>query len=261
MTQSAKWAAEVDSLAQNSPQDFWARFDEPGTDQNEQIVRGQWDWSLQILRGPVPKFLKRTSDKTALEIGYGGGRLLAAASRYFKFVYGVDVHHSSALVEQMLIESGIRNFNLLTTDGSSIPLEKETIDFVYSFIVMMHFHDHTVFERYMSEIARVLRPGGVAQLFFGRPFSWRTWILPTWAQPMAFILESLPETFVCDVLWKGYREVPSESTGTTLMVSYRKAKEIALKNQLKIVGTGPSYYRLPEQYPRLGSQRFVTLIK
>jgi SAM-dependent methyltransferase len=261
MTQAEKWSAAVDSLASNSPQEFWSRFDEPGTDLNEQLVRGQWDMALQVLRDPVPGYLKRTSDKTALDIGYGGGRVLAAASRYFEFVYGVDVHNSSALVEKMLVENGIHNYKLFTTDGSSIPLEGETIDFVYSFIVMMHFEDHTVFERYISEIARVLRPGAVAQIFFGRPFGWRTWLLPTWLQPLAFSLESLPERLICDALWKGYREIPADSTATTLMVSYRKAKDIALKNGLKVVGTGPSYYRLPDRYPHLGTQRFVCLTK
>lgn len=92
-----KWRAAANNLAQNSPQDFWGFFDQRGKDLNEQLVRGQWDMALQILRDPAPRYLRQTTDKTALEIGYGGGRLLAAAARYFKFVYGVDVHQRSAL--------------------------------------------------------------------------------------------------------------------------------------------------------------------
>ena len=162
----------------------------------------------------------------------------------------------------MLVENGIHNYKLFTTDGNSIPVERETIDFVYSFIVMMHFEDHTLFETYMSEISRVLRPGGLAQIYIGRPFGWRTWLLPNgWLQKVAFVIERLPEFLLCDTFWQGYREVPNVSRGTTLMISYRKARDVAFKNGLRVVGTGPSYYRLPNQYPRLGTQRFMCLLK
>ena len=162
----------------------------------------------------------------------------------------------------MLDASGIHNYELLVTDGRSIPLERETIDFVYSFIVFMHFGERSVFEHYMSEIGRVLRPGGVAQIYFGRPFGYRTWSLPSgWLQRFAFALERLAEFWICDTFWNGYRESAGSSLGTTFMVSYRRAKEVAIKNGLKVVGTGPSYYRVPDQYPRLGTQRFLCLIK
>ena len=257
-----KWRLDAAVAAQKSQEDFWAFFDQQGIGLESQLVRGQWDLALHILRDPVPRYLKDTVGKTALEIGYGGGRLLAAACRYFKFVYGVDVHENSDLVGAMLREKGVNNSQLLTTDGrSEIPLQASSVDFVYSFIVFVHLEDHQVFELYLSEIFRLLRPGGVAQIYFGRPFGERTRSLPhKWLRNLAFGLEWVPEVLVYDLLRSGYREV-GETERTALRVTYKKAKQVAKSNGLKVVGTGSSYYRVPDQFPHIGSQRFICLLK
>lgn len=257
-----KWQMEVNKIAQESPDAFFSFFDGKGFDQKTQIARGQYDMVLHILRDPVLHYLKNTTEKTALEIGYGGGRLLASAVQHFKFVYGIDVHDSPALVEKMLDERCVHNYKLLKTDGRSIPVESETIDFVYSFIVLMHLGEFVIFDRYVSEIARVLRPGGIAQIYFARPFGWMTWkFSPGPLEKLARAFERLTEFFVVDLFGKGYREYPNDPLSTSLLVSYRKAKSVARKYGLEVLGTGSSYYKLPSDYPRLGTQRFLCLRK
>ena len=44
------------------------------------------DFYLSVLRHPVPMFLRDMENSVALEIGYGGGRLVNAASHLFKKV-------------------------------------------------------------------------------------------------------------------------------------------------------------------------------
>src|SRR5687768_6896345 len=57
---------------------------------------GAWDFAWHVA-GPLARHLNRsvTADggMTALEIGCGGGRLLAHAARFFPRVIGVDIHH------------------------------------------------------------------------------------------------------------------------------------------------------------------------
>ena len=91
----------------------------------------------------------------------------------FKEVIGVDIHSLSALVEEMLRAKGVSNFRLHTGSGNEIPVDAESVDFVYSHIVFLHLSRPDVLESYISETFRVLRSGGIASLYYGRPFSFR----------------------------------------------------------------------------------------
>jgi hypothetical protein len=55
-------------------------------------------------------------EKTVLEIGYGGGRILAAASRAFAMSVGVDIHDRHEIVAAEFRARGIENFSLLQCD-------------------------------------------------------------------------------------------------------------------------------------------------
>lgn len=102
----------------------------------------------------------------------------------------------------------------------------------------------------------------MAQTYFGRPFGYKACALPCrWLQNLAFALDSVLEFLRCDLLWGGYREVPGTELSRTLNVSQRKAKKVARANGLKVLGTGPSYYHLPDKYPRMGTQGFICLVK
>ncbi len=85
------------------------------------FVRGAWDFSIHVAL-PLAPYLEKTADKKVLDIGYGGGRMLAAAARHFGQAAGVDIHGESALVSEELAARGVRNCELFTTDGKTLPL-------------------------------------------------------------------------------------------------------------------------------------------
>jgi ubiquinone/menaquinone biosynthesis C-methylase UbiE len=135
---------------------------------NQSITRGFWDFTLHILTPQVCALINQPEEKTALEIGYGGGRILNAACNYFKLVIGVDIHSEQDLVRDFLHSQGKSNFLLLRTSGRTLDVDRESIDFIYSFIVLQHLPSLDVLMSYLRETYRCLKPKGVAQLYFGK---------------------------------------------------------------------------------------------
>lgn len=106
----------------------------------------------------------------SLDIGYGPGSMVFAASKYFNMALGVDVHLANEEVATELIRNGCDNFNLYIGDGKYIPIEDNSIDFIHSWTVFMHFGTVDVVKSYLAECYRVLKPGGVAVLYFARMY-------------------------------------------------------------------------------------------
>lgn len=104
----------------------------------------------------------------SLDIGYGPGSMVLAASKYFEMPMGVDVHLQKDVVTKELIRNGCDQFQLYVGDGSSIPIEDGVVDFIHSWTVFMHFGKAVVVRRYLEECYRVMKPGGVAVLYFAR---------------------------------------------------------------------------------------------
>jgi cyclopropane fatty-acyl-phospholipid synthase-like methyltransferase len=104
----------------------------------------------------------------ALEIGFGGGRLLLQASREFKQVYGVDIHNAFPISDRFLRANGATNHVLVHRDQALEKISAGSIDYVYSFIVFQHFATIDEVNFYLDLIAKVLTPDGVAHIYFGK---------------------------------------------------------------------------------------------
>jgi len=128
------------------------------------LKHGFIDFSHRIFTSDFYSILGDPRDKTALEIGFGGGRLLNAASNYFGKVVGVDIHESFDRTEEILKRAGCNNFELVHRDNIE-SIEDNSIDFVYSFIVFQHFSHWAEAEFYISQIERVLKPAGCGILY------------------------------------------------------------------------------------------------
>jgi len=199
---------------------------------------GERTFEGEILTPTVMKALGPTDNLSALEIGHGGGRILTAACSKFQHVTGIDVHRSNNPVERKLAESGFDNFVLHSTDGTSIPNETNSLDFVYSYIVLMHIPGIETFRRYIAETSRVLRPGGVAQLFYGR-YSRMSWKAR---------LRWFPA---------GYREITSAQTNhTSLVITKRTAHKLAKEAGFNVLDSGSS---LRPDGIQKGIQNYMTL--
>ena len=222
-------------------------------DKDSSFVRGSWDFMVHIAQ-PLAPYLSSPEDKVALEIGHGGGRILAAASRCFRRVIGVDVHDQNAKVEEALRERGVHNLQLFRTDGADLPIPSEEIDCVYSFIVLQHVERYTVFRRYIEETYRVLKPGGVAVLYFGRKYRWsfnRSWR----------ILYDLDRWMERWLLPDGYEEIPAGVNCTNLRVSLSHAIELARANGFTILRRMVSRRAVPDGMGLYGGQNGLVLKK
>jgi|SRR5215213_5651755 len=89
-----------------------------------------------------------------LEIGPGDCAVAFEIAGQVKKVYAIDV--SSEITKRV---APPENFELILSDGSSIPLAAESIDVAFSNQLMEHLHPDDSF-RQLENVYRVLKPGG-----------------------------------------------------------------------------------------------------
>jgi SAM-dependent methyltransferase len=244
-----------EAIAQAARQDentFFGWFDH-AQDKESSFVRGSWDFLWHIAQ-PLAPYLTQPETKTALEIGHGGGRLLAAAGRCFQFVIGVDIHDENDKVHFALRDRGIRNAQLMKTEGARLPVGREHVDCVYSFIVLQHVETYAVFERYFEETYRVLKPGGLAVLYFARRYRWSF----NRSSRLLYGLDRLLEPLL---LWKGYEELPAAVNSTNLRVSLRAAASLASAIGFEVMRALVSRRRMPDGAALYGGQHGLVLKK
>lgn len=224
---------------------FLAWFNRESAQTIEQyILRAYWDFTLHILTPAICARIADPEEKIALEIGYGGGRMINAACNYFQEIIGIDIHNEQESVAAFLHAQNKSNFRLLRTAGNTIDVDDESVDFVYSFIVLQHLPSFTTFVNYLQEVYRCLKLGGVAQLYFGR-------------------FTRLHPIYQCYYYWQGYKEthgVPPNHI--SLVVRTSKVKQVCRDIGLKVVATGTSFFLAPNGYPvQRGGQSYITLVK
>ncbi len=134
--------------------------------QNATTKNDLWEFSLRFVTPTVRRLLPEPGDAVALELGCGEGRRLNAAARLFGRVIGVD---SPEMIDVALSQPGrAENVELVTREGLRLPVESGSVDFVFSFHGLTQFDSLDRFNAEVLEAARVLKPGGIAQLWFGR---------------------------------------------------------------------------------------------
>ncbi len=170
--------------------------------------------------------------------------MLNAACSYFKEAIGIDIHEEQETVAAFLRAQQKTNFRLLCTSGASIDVASDSVDFIYSFIVLQHLPTFSVFVHYVREVQRCLKPGGVAQLYFGR-------------------FSRLHPLYQLYFLGRGYKEthgVPANHI--SLVVRTGKVKRVCQAIGLRVVDSGTSYFCAPDGYPRrAGGQNYCTVYK
>jgi SAM-dependent methyltransferase len=102
----------------------------------------------------LANFLKH--DVIFLEVGPGDCNLAFEVAKIVKKVYAVDV--SQEIVKNLT--SLPQNFELIISDGCSIPVPENTVTVAYSNQLMEHLHPDDAFEQ-LCNIYNSLVPGGV----------------------------------------------------------------------------------------------------
>jgi len=97
-------------------------------------------------------FLK--ADTTFLEVGPGDCSLSITVAKQVKEVYAVDV--SAEIAHQKTFPD---NLKLILSDGVSVPVPSNSVDFAYSNQLMEHLHPDDALEQ-LKNIYQSLAPGG-----------------------------------------------------------------------------------------------------
>ena len=125
-----------------------------------------WDFSLRFVTPTVRRLLAEPAGAVALELGCGDGRRLGAAASLFGRVIGVD---SPELIDSALSRPGrAENVELIAREGLQLPVESGSVDFVYTLRGLINFDSRKRFNAEILEVERILKLGGLAQLWFGR---------------------------------------------------------------------------------------------
>lgn len=109
--------------------------------------------------------------RVAVDVGCGVGRLTRALARRFSRVIGVDISEGMVMRARTL-NAPIPNCEFeISADPDLSAFQENSVDLVYSTLVLQHLPDHTLIERYIASFIRILSPGGVAvfQLPTGMP--------------------------------------------------------------------------------------------
>jgi len=130
----------------------------------DSVQNGQSDWKNRLTNFSNFKDINKN---TCLEIGFGGGRLLAAASNHFDSVIGIDIHEAFDKTENFLKSQNVNNYDLMHRNDIK-DIEDKSIDFVYSFIVFQHFDSFEEIDFYLKQIKRILTPKGYSHIFWGK---------------------------------------------------------------------------------------------
>jgi SAM-dependent methyltransferase len=116
--------------------------------------------NLDAVLGAVGAQLR--PDDVALDIGCGVGRLTRVLAERTAHVHAIDV--SAEMLEQAReLNSHLTNVTWHHGDGTTLhPVEGGSIDAVVSHVVFQHIPDPQITLGYVTEMGRVLKPGGWA---------------------------------------------------------------------------------------------------
>lgn len=159
------WEAETCGTRGVDGEDRKAFFD--------QIERERYEWEPYIK--PFARF-ERGRGKRVLEVGVGAGTDFINWVRNGAIATGVDLTERGVELTRERVALEGFTADVQRADAEKLPFADESFDIVYSYGVL-HHSPHTV--RAISEVYRVLKPGGTALIMVYHLESWTTLML--WA--------------------------------------------------------------------------------
>ena len=97
---------------------------------------------------------------TIIDLGCGTGRMTEFMNSDFDKVIGVDI--SSKMIKNGRKRLGkSSDIKLIESDGESIPLDDNSVDVVFSYLVFQHIKEKKMVEKNFEEVYRILRPDGL----------------------------------------------------------------------------------------------------
>lgn len=124
------------------------------------FASGEQDY-LQLVAPFLKLCRSEPTGKTALELGCGTGRMTCSFAKRFEKVFAVDVSEEMLCRARSYLGEAT-NIAWILGNGSDLAcVETGTADFVFSYIVLQHLPNAPLAFRYVQEMIRVLKPGGL----------------------------------------------------------------------------------------------------
>lgn len=101
------------------------------------------------------------ASKSMAELGCGAGRMTRSFAKHFLSVYAVDISPEMQSRAQGYL-SPFSNIRWVLSDGETLSeIEDNSVDFVFSYLVLQHMPNKGLVFSSIVEMMRILRPGGV----------------------------------------------------------------------------------------------------
>lgn len=95
-----------------------------------------------------------------VEIGCGSGRMTEFIAQSFREVWGLDISGEMIRIAKERL-GDFKNIRFIETEGSTIPLQSNKADVIFSYLVFQHMKDKVMVEKNFNEAYRVLKPNGI----------------------------------------------------------------------------------------------------
>jgi SAM-dependent methyltransferase len=134
------------------------------------LASGEVDFNRLVLPALVRCNLP-VSGRSMLELGCGTGRMTHSFARRFAEVCAVDIS-PEMLARAREIHAEQENIRWLLGNGSDLSgIDSDSMDLVFSYLVLQHLPNESLVCQYIREMLRVLRPGGTVLFQFNGGFA------------------------------------------------------------------------------------------
>ncbi len=191
-----------------------------------------------------PKLLKEIESENinnarkVLDNGCGSGGVVVSFAEEFDYVVGLDIEprYEGAGIE-IAKKKKIKNLAFLQGDGCCLPFRDDTFDLVVSHSVIEHTFDP---QRYVDEIYRVLKPGGI--LFLETPpyFSFEGSHLPRLKKPVPlqlFLPRKMLFKFMLFIAKRKPQWIKGGLRGSAMLTDYVEGREVKIEHLQKMTIT------------------------
>lgn len=104
--------------------------------------------------------------KSMLELGCGAGRMSRSFARRFRKVLAFDIS-SEMLARAKMLQGESDNIQWILGNGVDLKqIPENSVDFVFSYLVLQHLPQESLVRRYIAEMFRVLSLGGICLFQF-----------------------------------------------------------------------------------------------